>query len=64
MQYWIVCRQHKYFNRGVSFEKNVVQLDEVSVIKHGLKIPNDVHNYTEFCDMIQKEEREFIKVME
>ena len=35
-------------NRGLTYEKNVMARDDISVIKHGLKIPIDVSNYDEF----------------
>ena len=34
-------------NQGSTYEKNVMPRDDVSVIKHGLKIPIDVQNYAE-----------------
>lgn len=54
---------HLRLNRGVSFEKNVVPRDDISVIKHGLKIPNDVENYAEFCEMMDVAEKEFVSEM-
>ena len=54
---------HLRLNRGVSFEKNVVPRDDISVIKHGLKIPNDVENYAEFCEMMDVAEKEFVSGM-
>lgn len=37
-----------WLNRGLTYEKNVMARDDISVIKHGLKIPVDALNYAEF----------------
>lgn len=39
---------------------NVVPRDDVSIIKHGLKIPMDAPNYTSFAAQMAVSERAFI----
>jgi hypothetical protein len=48
-------------NHGSSFEKNVVPRDDIQVIKHGLRIPKDVDNYSQFVNAIKVSEEEFIR---
>jgi hypothetical protein len=48
-------------NQGLSFEKNVVPRDDIQVTKHGLRIPEDVGNYSQFVDAIKVSEEEFIR---
>ena len=52
-----------FLNTGVSFEKNVKTRDDISVIKHGLKIPNGSSSYNDFKLMIRKHEEEFKSTM-
>lgn len=49
-------------NRGSSYEKNVMPRDDISIIKHGLKIPIDVQNYLEFTEKMKVQEQKFISV--
>lgn len=49
-------------NQGSTFEANVVSRDDVSIIKHGLKIPVDVSDYAEFVTMMKTNEQEFKSV--
>lgn len=49
-------------NHGSSYEDNVTPCDDISVIKHGLKIPEDVKNYTDFVEKIKSSEEDFISV--
>jgi len=49
-------------NKGSSYEKNVVVRDDISVIKHGLRIPNDAVDYAEFVKKMSAAETEFAKV--
>lgn len=51
-----------WLNRGVSSEKNVEPRDDISVIKHGLKIPTGSTNYLEFVSQIKNSEEEFKKI--
>ena len=46
-------------NRGSIYEKNVMPRDDISVLKHGLKIPMDAQNYADFIMRIKLSEREF-----
>lgn len=47
-----------WLNRGSTFEKNVMPRDDISVIKHGLKIPADAVDYKEFAARIELYEQE------
>ena len=47
-------------NRGSTYEKNVVPRDDISITKHGLKIPMDAQNYSEFTAKMKVQEQEFI----
>ena len=49
-------------NQGSTYEKNVMPRDDVSVIKHGLKIPIDVQNYAYFIARMKECERDFTSV--
>ena len=44
-------------NRGSTYEKNVMPRDDISVLKHGLKIPMDAQNYADFIMRIKLSER-------
>lgn len=49
-------------NRGSTYEKNVMPRDDISVLKHGLKIPMDAQNYSEFKEKMKVQEQEFTSV--
>lgn len=49
-------------NQGSTYEKNVMPRDDISVTKHGLKIPMDAQNYADFIQRIKASEREFAGV--
>lgn len=49
-------------NRGSTYEKNVMPRDDISVLKHGLKIPMDAQNYSEFKAKMEVQEQEFTSV--
>ena len=49
-------------NQGSTYEKNVMPRDDVSVTKHGLKIPMDVQNYADFITRMKACEKEFASV--
>lgn len=49
-------------NQGSTYEKNVMPRDEISVTKHGLKIPIDAQNYADFITKIKVSEQEFASV--
>ena len=48
-----------WLNRGSTHEKNVMARDDISVTKHGLKIPVDALNYAEFSARMKTCEQEF-----
>lgn len=48
-----------WMNHGSTYEENVVPRDDISVIKHGLKIPIDAQNYLEFTAKMKVQEQEF-----
>lgn len=49
---------------GGGYEGNVTPRDDVSIIKHGLRIPTDVGEYKEFVAEIKNSEEEFVKIFE
>lgn len=49
-------------NRGSTYEANVEPRDDVSVTKHGLEIPADVSEYSEFIARMKVNEQEFRSV--
>lgn len=51
-------------NCGSTYEGNVTPRDDVSIIKHGLRIPTDVGEYKEFVVEIKNSEEEFVKIFE
>lgn len=51
-----------WLNRGLTYEKNVMARDDISVIKHGLKIPIDAQNYSEFTAKMKVQEQKFTSV--
>lgn len=51
-----------WMNRGSTFEKNVMPRDDISITKHGLKIPTDAADYDEFVGKMKTCEQEFKQV--
>lgn len=51
-------------NRGSTYEKNVSPRDDVSVTKHGLKIPVDAKDYTTFVTRMNILEQEFCRTFD
>lgn len=51
-------------NCGSTYEENVMPREDVSIIKHGLRIPTDVGEYKEFVAEIKNSEEEFVKIFE
>lgn len=49
-------------NRGSTYEANVMPRDDISITKHGLKIPMDVSDYAGFVMRMKIHEQEFIRV--
>ena len=48
-------------NRGSTYEDNVLPRDDISVIKHGLRIPVNADCYESFVARVKKQEQEFAK---
>ncbi len=51
-----------WMNRGSTYESNVMPRDDVSITKHGLKIPVSVPDYNRFTIIMKKHEQEFKNV--
>lgn len=51
-----------WLNRGSTYEETVVPRDDISITKHGLKIPIDAQNYSEFTAKMKVQEQEFTSV--
>ena len=50
-----------WLNQGSTYESNVSPRDDVSITKHGLKIPTSAANYSEFVMKMNTNEIEFVK---
>ena len=50
-------------NRGSTYEKNVSPRDDICIIKHGLKIPMDASDYSDFDSRMEVSERAFIDTL-
>lgn len=46
-------------NYGTTYEKNVAPREDISVVKHGLKVPNDAMDYADFVEKIVANEQAF-----
>ncbi len=53
-----------WMNRGSTFEADVSPREDVSVIKHGLKIPGNAQNYDSFVAEMKIQERKFLQIFE
>ncbi len=49
-------------NRGSTYEANVTPRDDISIIKHGLKVPVDASDYAGFVTKMKIFEQEFVSV--
>ena len=47
-------------NRGSTYEANVIPREDISITKHGLKIPMDATDYAGFVSMMKVSEQEFM----
>ncbi len=47
--------------RGSTYERNVRPRNDISIIKHGLKIPLDAQNYSGFVEKMEFNEQDFVK---
>ena len=52
-----------WMNRGSTYEKNVVPRDDISVTKHGLKIPVGTMCYADFAEKMKIHEQEFVSAL-
>ncbi len=51
-----------FLNSGSTYEKNVKSRDDICLIKHGLRIPQDVSTYEEFVEKISESEKAFVEL--
>jgi len=51
-----------WMNRGSTYESNVVPRDDISITKHGLKIPVEAGDYAGFVAKMRTYEQEFIQM--
>lgn len=51
-----------WMNRGSTYEANVTPRDDISITKHGLKIPMDVCDYAGFVARMRVNEQAFISI--
>ena len=51
-----------WLNSGSSYESNVTPRDDISITKHGLKIPVDAKDYSEFTTKLKIQEQIFRSV--
>ncbi|MEF2765919.1 MAG: hypothetical protein U0N43_11625 [Mediterraneibacter sp.] len=49
-----------WMNRGSTYETNVTPRNDISITKHGLKIPIDARSYSDFVAKIRTQEQKFI----
>lgn len=50
-----------WMNQGSTYESNVMPRDDISVTKHGLKIPTDATDYDRFAARMRINEQEFVR---
>jgi 5-methylcytosine-specific restriction endonuclease McrBC regulatory subunit McrC len=50
-----------WMNRGSTYESNVAPRDDISITKHGLRIPVDATDYSVFVTKMKTHEQEFRK---
>ena len=48
-----------WMNRGSTYEANVMPRDDISITKHGLKIPVDAQDYDGFVASMKSHEKAF-----
>lgn len=48
-------------NQGSTYESNVMPRDDISITKHGLKIPSDIADYDGFAARMRINEQEFVR---
>lgn len=52
-----------WMNSGSTYEKNVAPRDDISITKHGLKIPNDANQYDGFVISMKANEKAFLEIL-
>ena len=52
---------HLWMNKGTTFEDNIMPRNDISVVKHGLRIPNATENYDNFVSRMRISEMKFIE---
>lgn len=52
-----------WMNSGSTYDKNVAPRDDISITKHGLKIPNDASQYDAFVTSMKANEKEFLEIL-
>ncbi|MGB4589421.1 MAG: hypothetical protein WBI17_09360 [Clostridiaceae bacterium] len=52
-----------WMNSGSTYDKNVAPRDDISITKHGLKIPNDANQYDAFVTSMKANEKEFLEIL-
>lgn len=52
-----------HMNQGCTYESNVQPREDVTVVKHGLKIPQYAENYQSFVEQMRASEQEFRQVL-
>ena len=53
-----------WLNSGSTYDKNVAPRDDISITKHGLKIPNDANQYDGFVTSMKANEKEFLEIFD
>ena len=49
-----------WLNSGSTYEKNVRSRDDICIVKHGLKIPQNADSYEQFVELIKQSEQDFL----
>lgn len=49
-----------WLNRGSTYESNVMPREDISITKHGLKIPADSADFHDFAEKMKASERQFV----
>lgn len=52
-----------YLNQGLSYEQNISKCDDITVIKHGLFIPQKVDSYSSFVDQMIQSEKQWLNTL-
>lgn len=52
-----------WLNKGSTYEEDVVPRDDICLIKHGLRIPQNAENYDTFVKQIKESEDDFKSII-